>query len=365
MRTDPTRRDNVKGEFHPTTCKVVAWICIVAGAAVAPIGIGIYGYYNPWFTEQRTPKHFFWISGLFTADAFQILQLHPDKIDMVSPAWYTLSANGTIESSMGNASETIALMENVTRFCNENGISIHPLVGCGSETALRNLLEHQGTVQQFTNSTVDLLTTSGYDGINIDFEGVPCDLRDEFISFFDALKHALPANKNLSIDVPALESDQQAGWGGWCDYRVLGGIADMFMIMTYDAHGGWSEPGEVAPTSWVQRVLAYAVRAVSLERIYVGIPRYGYDWSDDPGWQNWGFGHAFFMDRHEAFGGTMARTTDGKELLFRYTDAGGFNHTAYFCDVETTRAKQAFLARYPVGGYCYWHLSSGDPRFFE
>ncbi|MBN2153939.1 MAG: hypothetical protein JW839_20955, partial [Candidatus Lokiarchaeota archaeon] len=130
-------------------------------------------------------------------------------------------------------------------------------------------------------------------------------------------------------------------------------------------HGGWTGPGEVAPTSWVQEILAYAVRTIPLAKIYAGIPLYGYDWSEDPAWQNWGFGYSFFESRMATYGGSTTRTGDGREVRYEYTDGAGHGHVCYYCDAETTRAKESFLSRYPLGGYCYWHLSCGDPAYFD
>jgi len=60
------------------------------------------------------------------------------------------------------------------------------------------------------------------------------------------------------------------------------------------------------------------------------------------------------------YGANPTRTSDGKELFVQYIDAEGYNHTAYYCDA-TTKDKETFFSQYPIGGYCYWHLSSGDP----
>ena len=65
------------------------------------------------------------------------------------------------------------------------------------------------------------------------------------------------------------------------------------------------------------------------------------------------------------YGGTRTRTEDGYEIRYEYTDGEGFEHVAYYCDLKTTLAKEEFLADYPLAGYCYWHMNSGDPAYFE
>ncbi len=138
----------------------------------------------------------------------------------------------------------------------------------------------------------------------------------------------------------------------------------MFMVMTYDYHGGWTGPGEVAPTSQVKQCLKYAARTIPIEKLYMGIPRYGYDWNLDYEEPNWGYGYSYFQTKYETFGGNLTRTEDGHELKLEYVDEFGYYHIAYYCDADTTLHKEALFSQYPMGGYCYWHLSSGDPNYF-
>lgn len=347
-------------KFRP---RVALALLLIAGN----IG-GFFAYFSYWnypfLYTTREPSRFFWLSAMFTSESSQILQDHPEDIDMLSPTWYSLVENGSIYCAREQDNATAQEMLDIVSFCDANGIGVHPLVAGGNQTNMRNLLENAANQQNLIDSLQAAFSKYGFDGINIDLEGIPDDLRDEFNAWFHDLRSSMDASKLLSIDVPAKTWDNTLGWAGWCDYETLGGIADMFMIMTYDAHGGWTDPGEVAPTSWVKDVMDYGIRAIPLEKLYIGIPRYGYDWSTDPSWENWGYGFGYFQDRINAYGGTVTRTDDGKELRLEYVDGSGYDHVAYFCDVETTRAKEAFLSNYPIGGYCYWHLSSGDPAYF-
>jgi spore germination protein YaaH len=339
-------------------------LALVGGITGIFFKIYQYKYYNPLFTESRTPKRFFWISANFMADSIQILRDHHTEIDMVSPTWYGLCENGSISNSYENTNETFAQMQEIISLCTQHKIGLHPLIFKGENIYLRGILENSTKQTIFIQSILEASKKYGFDGINLDFEGVDLDLREEYTQMFQNLKIALGTDFLLSIAAPAKESDSFDTWAGWCDYRALGNIADMFMIMTYDEHGGWTGPGEVASLSWVQRVTAYAVDVISLEKLYIGIPAYGYDWSNDSTWQNWGFGYGFFVDQQTKYGGTTTRTTDGFEVRYEYIDGNGNSHLAYYCDATSVRAKESFLSHYPIGGYCYWHLSSGDPAYF-
>jgi len=228
---------------------------------------------------------------------------------MVSPTWYQLAENGSVFNSYEYENDTYAQMQEIIALCDQYNIGLHPLIFKGNNAYLRGILENSTKQSIFIQSLLDASKKYGFEGINLDFEGVDLDLREEFTIMFRNLKTALGTEFQLSIAVP--ESDSMDSWAGWCDYRSLGSIADMFMIMTYDEHGGWTGPGEVASLSWVKRVTAYAVNVIPLQKLYIGIPAYGYDWSNDTNWDNWGFGYNFFDEQQAKFGGTTTRTTDG------------------------------------------------------
>ncbi len=58
--------------------------------------LGGYFYFNPIFYEEREPKRFFWISGLFIEESVAIVKENPDQIDMVSPTYYSIAPNGSL-----------------------------------------------------------------------------------------------------------------------------------------------------------------------------------------------------------------------------------------------------------------------------
>jgi spore germination protein YaaH len=353
-----------KGHIHISRSVIILFI-----SYITIFGLGYEYWINPFFISHRLPTRFYWISAGFMDDSIPILEQHHTQIDIVSPTWFVLEKNGCLTYNFEWSVASQTAIERIISICTAHDIPIHPLIAGGSVKAMQNLFGFAENHQRFFTNLSYFLIKYNATGVNIDFEGIPASCRNNFTRWFQILQENLtisfPDEMELSIDVPAITKDSTEDWGGWCDYRALGQIADKLMVMTYDAHGGWSEPGEVAPTSWVKQCLIYTIHTVPIEKIFMGIPQYGYDWSSDPDWENWGFGYEFFADRVEQYGGTPTRTEDGHELLFEYLDDNGYNHTAYYCDAETTWAKETFLSQYPIGGYCYWHLSSGDPAAWE
>lgn len=50
------------------------------------------------------------------------------------------------------------------------------------------------------------------------------------------------------------------------------------MLMTYEWGYTYGPPMAVAPLNMVRRVVEYAVSAIPVEKISLGIPNYGYEW---------------------------------------------------------------------------------------
>lgn len=76
-----------------------------------------------------------------------------------------------------------------------------------------------------------------YAGLTLDFEGLPAELKADYVSFVSALRSALPAGKGLYVCV------QPDSWYKGFDYRRLGEICDKLILMAHDYQ--WT-PAEAA-----------------------------------------------------------------------------------------------------------------------
>ena len=63
------------------------------------------------------------------------------------------------------------------------------------------------------------------------------------------------------------------------DYKRLGEVANYVLLMTYEWGYTYGPPMAVAPVNKVREVLDYAITEIPAEKIFMGIPNYGYDWT--------------------------------------------------------------------------------------
>ena len=118
--------------------------------------------------------------------------------------------------------------------------------------------------------------TEDFDGVQIDFEHVAADQKDDFISFLSDLKKTLPKEKILSVALPAKRSSSP---DDAYDYALISNIADRIIIMAYDEHWSRSRPGPVASYEWCAKVAEYSSSVIPKEKLIMGLPLYGREWS--------------------------------------------------------------------------------------
>jgi spore germination protein len=114
-----------------------------------------------------------------------------------------------------------------------------------------------------------------FDGVQIDFEAVSSRDYENFYAFLALLKNGLGV-KALSVALGARTTDK----GDYLDYERIGKIADRIIVMAYDEHWSGSAPGPVASIEWGQKIAAYALSKVAVEKLVMGAPFYGRAWAD-------------------------------------------------------------------------------------
>lgn len=145
----------------------------------------------------------------------------------------------------------------------------------------RTLLSSISARATLIDRVIALLRDRGAQGVNIDFESVPGDQRENLVAFFAELRlrldAALPGGE-ITAAVPAV--DWNAAW----DVASLAASIDLFFVMGYDySWSGSSEAGPVAPIRGmnynVERSLRwYLDGGVPASKLLLGVPYYGYDW---------------------------------------------------------------------------------------
>lgn len=223
------------------------------------------------------------------------------------------------------------------------------------------LLSNEEIQNILLNNIVNVMNAKGYSALDIDFEFIPGQFRDAYVSFVSKTRVKLnELGYFVSVALPPkISSDQQGLLYEGIDYAGLGEAADSVFLMTYEWGYKYGPPMAVAPVPSVKRVLDYAASVIPLGKIYMGIPNYAYDWP---------LPYERGVTVAETIGNTQAvrRAYDyGTEILFDeqskapyyyYTDESGIEHVVWFEDVRSVIAKYDLIREYGFRGAGYWNL---------
>ena len=120
----------------------------------------------------------------------------------------------------------------------------------------------------------------GYYGLDVDFEYVPPELREDYAAFVCRLREALNAEGKpvVAALAPKTSAQQRGLLYEAHDYALLSKAANAVFLMTYEWGYVYGEPQAIAPLPQVRAVLDYALSVTAGENIFLGAPLYAYDW---------------------------------------------------------------------------------------
>lgn len=283
------------------------------------------------------------------------LNANLDRIDLYSPYWYTLRSDGTLSSrESGHSTLTAAV--------HQAGQKVIPLINkSSSDTPLMDSATRQRSVENI----YQMLVSNGFDGVNIDFEGMDASTRSGVTAFMKELDARLrPAGLLVTMAVPAKWSadDSINSFAACFDYAALGDIVDYLVIMTYDQHAGWSGPGPVAGADWTDKVIRYATTVVPAGKILLGLAGYGYDWSSGGTSEV----EAWNAPTMAANAGATLQWDDTAQVpYFTYWTSAGTRHDVWYENSHSVDIKIVQVNKYDLGGVALWALGQEDSRFWQ
>ena len=235
----------------------------------------------------------------------------------------------------------------------------------GSDGKFNNQLIHALVTSEEAKETLisDLRRTMremGYGGMDIDFEYILAEDRDLFTQFEAEVTEAL-RNDGYRVTIalaPKTSADQKGLLYEGKDYGALGQIVDGALLMTYEWGYKYGPPMAVAPLNMVRRVVEYAVTEISPDKLYLGIPNYGYDW---PLPFVGGTTVARTIGNIEAVqiaieqGAAVQFDETAQSPYFNYT-SDGVEHVVWFEDVRSLQKKYQLIQEFGMLGAGFWNI---------
>lgn len=214
---------------------------------------------------------------------------------------------------------------------------------------------------RLVSEVLQTVLRKGFAGLDVDFEYLPGELAEAYAAFLSRLQRLLHSRGLFvwAALAPKTSASQPGLLYEGHNYAAVGAATDGVLLMTYEWGYIYGPPMAVAPLPNVRAVLDYAITEIPAEKIFLGIPNYGYDWSL-PFIQ--GVTRAQSISNQRAielaveYGIAIQYDETAQSPFFHYTDAGGTVHEVWFEDARSMSAKLRLIAEYGFQGGGFWNL---------
>ncbi len=209
-----------------------------------------------------------------------------------------------------------------------------------------------------------------YDGLDVDFEFVFPQDAAPYAAFLKRLHDRLSPQGYLvtAALAPKTSADQPGLLYEGHNYAAIGAAVDRVLLMTYEWGYTYGPPMAVAPLPNVRRVIEYALTEIPAEKMWLGIPNYGYDWPlpfRQGSTKATSISNQYAVQLARRYGVEIQFDTSAQSPWFRYTDENGRPHEVWFEDARSIQAKLALISEYGLSGAGYWNMMRPFPQNWQ
>lgn len=295
-------------------------------------------------------------------EAVESIQEVGNLLTYVSPFAYEITEDGSLvqmedEDIIAAAvTQDVVPMMSITNFTSTTAGSNLAHVVLASpelrETVITNVLE--------------VMDEKGYKGLNIDFENVLPEDRENYNTFLQlAVDRLHPQGYFVSTAVAPKVSGTQTGTLYEAhDYEAHGRIVDFVILMTYEWGYRFGPPQAISPINEMRRVVEYALSVMPAEKIMLGFQIYARDWllPHVEGQEAETFSPQEAIRRAVTHGSVIQYDPITQSPFFHYTDDQGRMHEVWFEDARSVQAKFELIKEYELRGVSYWALGYPFPQ---
>lgn len=312
------------------------------------------GLSSPSSAEVPSRRVTAWLPWWDQDRGLEAFRSHSDLFHAISPFWYEMQSSASLVSYPG------ARASAVIDAARSAGVAVIPTITNDFDGArVATMLATSESRRVHVQALLGLVTKSGYDGIDVDYENLAAADRARYSSFITELGAALhSAGKQLTVAVHP-KTSEPGSWSGpqAQDYAAIGAAADRVRVMAYDYHWATSPAGPIAPLGWVEEVATFAASVIPPSKVELGIGLYGYDWVGTAGT---GLTFDMVMARRAA-NGAMPRWSDASSAPWFTYRSKGQDHTVWYEDARSVGLKLAVSDRLGLAGVALWRLGGEDP----
>lgn len=273
-------------------------------------------------------------------------------VNVISPTWYFLADSEGEITSFADA--------DYVKSAHKKNMQVWALISnFSADVDSTTLLASRAARQKVQNYLIGQAKEIGFDGINIDFEGIAQEAGCDYVQFIREL--SILCRKNgiiLSVDVPV-----PMDFSKYYNREELGNVCDYVIMMGYDEHYAGSDiVGSVASMDFEETGIQNMLTEVSKDKLISAIPFYTRLWYTETladGTANV-TSEAYSMDNIEALltekGVTAAYDESTGQQYAEWTDSDGKFCQVWLEDENSIAARAALISKYELSGIAEWVL---------
>lgn len=300
--------------------------------------------------------------------AFASFQENVEDFTYVNLFWYFLAKEGKIQK-YDFAQEN----QQIISFAQSKNVKVFAVItnlpeqegSTWDSKRVEEVLKNNSTQEKHIQDIVNQLESLNFDGVIIDYEEVHFSQRDKFSQFIKKLSESLHQKGKILAVALHPKTRTGSGNGKFQDWEELVKHVDHLNIMAYGQHWDQSQPGPIAGLSWVKQIIEYTKSLrVPLDKFYLGIPLYGYDWNKNDDQEATGL---TFLDVQELLiENNLKEGWDekAKSPYLKYA-VDGDEHEVWFENANSVLEKINLAKEAGFQGISFWRLGGEDPKIWE
>jgi spore germination protein YaaH len=298
------------------------------------------------------------------------LERHARRMTVVAPQCYWVEGDGVVAGSLPPRLKEIS---------SRARLPVMPLVfnrGFNRETVTA-LLHHPEAQRRAVTYLAFHARRENLAGFQIDIENIDPADQQLFTAFVKAAADRMhQEGRLLSVALVPKFSDQfprpdlpdhptMGEWAAAYDYRALGEIADFVTLMTYDHFNRSTPAGPIAGYDWVKKALAYAEERIPPDKLLLGIPLYGREWTEAGEYVRSRSLTAAMVHELRGEWRTSSRWDDEWRSPWFQVQRGRTTHTVWYENSRSWTEKLNLVRDDHLRGFAAWRLGFEGPEFWS
>ncbi len=286
------------------------------------------------------------------------LQKHVNNLDMVVAALGYVSgkdhtfveqADNKFKYILQNATHKPGVLIMVQNTGNGNWDGANTARLLASPQARKKLIDQIG----------DTLTAEKAQGVTFDFETLPDNSLNNYLTFMREAHKALSARGFLVTLTAPVDTDT------W-NLKAFADASDRIFLMVYDQHSMADPAGPIAAQSWFNTHLINALKSVPPAKAIVCIGNYAYDWHTDAKGQlnveAWSVEEAWGIARDSEAQIQFDPASGNPYFLY---DEGDIHHEVWMLDAVSAWNQLLTIDGTNVSGVALWRLGMEDSAIWS